>query len=79
LAPEKVHFKSDGLFLASHLYKPKNFAASSKSLGVVTGGSMTSVKEQMAGNLCGKTSRGRFCLPLTLGNAWPFAHGELSG
>lgn len=46
---EKVRFKSDGLLLASYLYKPETFAPGNKYFGVVTGGSLTTVKEQMSG------------------------------
>jgi fermentation-respiration switch protein FrsA (DUF1100 family) len=46
---EKIQFRSDGLTLAGNVYKPENFNASKKYLAIVTGGSMTSVKEQMAG------------------------------
>jgi len=46
---DKIQFKSEGLILAGNLYKPKNFDASKKYPAIVTGGSLTSVKEQMAG------------------------------
>jgi uncharacterized protein len=46
---EKIRFDSDGLVLVGNLYKPKNFTSSKKYPAVVTGGSLTSVKEQMAG------------------------------
>jgi fermentation-respiration switch protein FrsA (DUF1100 family) len=46
---EKIQFKSDGLILVGNLYKPKNFNTSKKYSAIVTGGSLTSVKEQMSG------------------------------
>src|SRR5882724_6278541 len=49
ITKEKIQFKSDGLVLAGNLYKPKNFDSSKKYAAIVTGGSLTSVKEQMAG------------------------------
>ncbi|PRX54175.1 alpha/beta hydrolase [Flagellimonas meridianipacifica] len=46
---EKVTFNADGLVLSGHLYKPANFDSSKKYPAIITGGSLTSVKEQMAG------------------------------
>ncbi len=57
---EKVRFKSDGLELAGNLYKPKNFNSSGKYPAIVTGGSLTSVKELMAGTYAGKLAEKGF-------------------
>ncbi len=51
---EKVQFISDGLVLMGNLYKPENFSNSKKYPAVITGGSLTSVKEQMAGTYAEK-------------------------
>ncbi|MBC7937258.1 MAG: alpha/beta hydrolase [Rhizobacter sp.] len=51
---EKVHFNADGLVLAGYLYKPVGFNSATKYPAVVTGGSLTSVKEQMAGTYAEK-------------------------
>lgn len=46
---EKIQFRTGGLILVGNLYKPKNFDASKKYSAIVRGGSLTSVKEQIAG------------------------------
>lgn len=46
---ENLPFKSEGLVLAGDLYKPNGFDASKKYPAIVTGGSLSTVKEQMAG------------------------------
>ena len=46
---EKIQFKSDGLLLSGNLYKPEDFDSTKKYFAITTGGSLTSVKEQMAG------------------------------
>lgn len=46
---KKVTFQSQGLTLAGNLYFPSDFDQSNKYPAVVVGGSLTSVKEQMAG------------------------------
>lgn len=51
---EKVQFISDGLVLVGNLYKPANFNAEKRYGAVITGGSLTSVKEQMAGTYAEK-------------------------
>jgi uncharacterized protein len=51
---EKVQFLSDGLVLVGNLYKPANFNENQKYGAVITGGSLTSVKEQMAGTYAEK-------------------------
>ncbi len=51
---EKVTFNSEGLILVGHLYTPANFNPSKKYPAVITGGSLTSVKEQMAGTYAKK-------------------------
>jgi len=51
---EKVQFKSDGLVLVGNLCKPQDFNPSEKYSAIVTGGSLTSVKEQMAGTYAEK-------------------------
>jgi uncharacterized protein len=60
MTTEKVQFKSDGLVLAGRLYKPKNFDPSKKYSAIVTGGSLTAVKEQMAGTYAGKLAEQGF-------------------
>lgn len=46
---EKITFNSEGLILAGHLYKPKNFSLKKKYPAILVGGSWTTVKEQMSG------------------------------
>jgi fermentation-respiration switch protein FrsA (DUF1100 family) len=48
MTAEKVQFKSDGLVLAGLLYRPEGFDPAKKYFAIVTGGSLTAVKEQMA-------------------------------
>ena len=48
---KKVTFQSEDLTLAGNLYFPSDFDQSNKYPAVVAGGSLTSVKEQMAGRL----------------------------
>ncbi|NAS13743.1 alpha/beta fold hydrolase [Flavobacteriaceae bacterium R33] len=57
---QKVHFQSDGLTLVGHLYTPDNFDQSKKYPAVITGGSLTSVKEQMAGTYARKLAEQGF-------------------
>lgn len=45
----KVSFKRDGLTLAGNLFVPENFNESGRHPAVVVAGSLSSVKEQMAG------------------------------
>ncbi|MCX5541482.1 dienelactone hydrolase family protein [Paraburkholderia sp. CNPSo 3076] len=45
----KVSFKRDGLTLAGNLFEPENFNESGRYPAVVVAGSLSSVKEQMAG------------------------------
>lgn len=49
MGKEKIQFKSEGFNLAGNLFKPQNFDSEKKYFAIVTGGSLTSVKEQMAG------------------------------
>ncbi|MEM1320093.1 MAG: alpha/beta hydrolase [Bacteroidota bacterium] len=51
---ESITFQAEGLTLAGHLFKPANFDSSQRYPAVVTGGSLTSVKEQMAGTYAQK-------------------------
>ena len=53
----EVAFKNGELSLAGHLYLPENFNPSKKYIAVVVGGSMTSVKEQMAGAYAAKLAQ----------------------
>lgn len=46
---ENITFNADGLVLKGHLFKPRNFDPNQKYPALITGGSLTSVKEQMAG------------------------------
>ena len=46
---KKVTFKREGLTLSGNLYLPENFEESNSYPAVIVGGSLTSVKEQMAG------------------------------
>lgn len=46
---EKIQFISEGLVIVGNLYKPKDFDPTRTYGAVITGGSLTSVKEQMAG------------------------------
>lgn len=43
---ENVHFESDGLVLAGHLYRPPDAAAGERTPALVMAGPMTSVKEE---------------------------------
>lgn len=43
---ENVHFESDGLVLAGHLYRPRDAAAGERTPALVMAGPMTSVKEE---------------------------------
>jgi uncharacterized protein len=72
---EKVSFLSDGLVLIGHLYKPTNFDPDKKYGAVITGGSLTSVKEQMAGTYAEKLAeRGLITLAFDYRN-----YGESEG
>lgn len=51
---ERVTFKRDDLLLKGDLFIPKDFDASKKYPAVIVGGSLTSVKEQMAGTYAAK-------------------------
>jgi len=46
---EKIHFKSEGLNLVGHLYYPPNYEEEKQYPAIVSSGSWTTVKEQMAG------------------------------
>lgn len=46
---QRITFLSEGFQIAAHLYLPTNFDAAQSYSAIVAGGSMTSVKEQMAG------------------------------
>ncbi|WP_075341947.1 alpha/beta hydrolase [Tenacibaculum agarivorans] len=46
---EKIHFKSEGLNLVGHLYYPPNYKEGKQYPAIVSSGSWTTVKEQMAG------------------------------
>ncbi|MEM1134751.1 MAG: alpha/beta hydrolase [Bacteroidota bacterium] len=51
---KRIEFKSDGLVLIGNLYFPENFNLNEKYGAAVVGGSLTSVKEQMAGTYAEK-------------------------
>lgn len=51
---QKIQFSSDGLVLVGNLYMPDNFDQTKKYPAVIVGGSLTSVKEQMAGTYAEK-------------------------
>jgi len=57
---EKITFNADGLILVGHLYKPSNFNETKKYPAVIAGGSLTSVKEQMAGTYAQKLAEQGF-------------------
>ena len=46
---KKVNFKSEGLNLVGHLYYPVNYEEGKKYPAIISSGSWTTVKEQMAG------------------------------
>ncbi len=50
----KIQFNSDGLVLVGNLHTPENFDQTKKYPAVIVGGSLTSVKEQMAGTYAEK-------------------------
>lgn len=57
---ESVTFNADGLILKGHLFKPQNFKPGKKYPAIITGGSLTSVKEQMAGTYAKKLAHQGF-------------------
>lgn len=56
----KVHFERDGLTLAGTLYLPTDFNEKVRHKAVVVAGSLTSVKEQMAGTYAQKLADNGF-------------------
>jgi len=72
---KNVTFNSGGLNLAGHLYLPKDFDSTKTYPAVVVGGSLTSVKEQMAGTYAQKLAEGNI-----IALAFDYSHfGESEG
>ncbi len=72
---KKVTFKRDDLTLVGNLYLPRDFDENKKYPSVIVGGSLTSVKEQMAGTYAAKLA-GQGILSL----AFDYSHyGESDG
>ena len=46
---KKVHFKSEGLNIVGHLFYPANYEMGKQYPAIISSGSWTTVKEQMAG------------------------------
>jgi len=57
---KKIQFNSEGITLVGNLCAPQNFDPSKKYYAIVTGGSLTSVKEQMAGTYAEKLAENGF-------------------
>ncbi|PBC02450.1 alpha/beta hydrolase [Mesorhizobium sp. WSM3860] len=73
--PEKVSFKSGDGFVVANLYLPEGHDPSRRYPAVALAGSLTSVKEMMAGNYAGElTRRGIIALAIDYRN-----YGESSG
>ncbi|NUT86159.1 alpha/beta hydrolase [Pseudomonas corrugata] len=72
---QKVSFPSGDGFVVASLYLPESYDSSCRYPAVVVGGSLSSVKEQMAGNYAGELARrGLITLALDYRN-----YGESSG
>ena len=57
---KKINFKSEGLNLVGNLYYPENYEAGKKYPTIISSGSWTTVKEQMAGLYAEKLSKKGF-------------------
>ncbi|KAF4979504.1 hypothetical protein FDECE_18042 [Fusarium decemcellulare] len=55
--PKKVSFPSGGDYIAGHLYLPETYNPNERYPAVAVGGSMSSVKEMMAGTYAGELAR----------------------